>query len=468
MSFGFGYEKNSGISIHILSVTLAALMAIFRDSELSCSVSEKSLTYLIGEAAKALLDPRLGGSSELIDASTSTQLVKAINKLAIQTAIGSNRQFSFQALISLQLKFSSIAAKKDVPEDLKNMNSRLSRIVTKLFIRVTKLEATSESPFIRKEIDFKVLIKSLQEMLDSCDNVRMEENLQKISDAFLMNDDVTAPMGSCTAMAKILINSILKTDINPVQVRDAITIAGFDENKSLLGRLLSCCAPDHITQEIQTKSLNEASSTESTEDSIKSTKIAVLVSDVGKADEGVDRRQALIALRNFSIQHGIDITVHLAHLSAPFRAFILQQMKLLGDENDEKISERSDKSMRIKAEAFDNTKREIESLSSKPKAMSERIRYLKSKLNATEAAVHSAMGANSVISKESEDNRSLGNNSKSTSSIRMRLASAQEKSRRNDNSASSNISLGSSLSTTMSQGAALRARLEAAKRNRKG
>jgi len=55
-------------------------MALFRDSELSQKVSEDDMTLLIRETATALLDSRLSSSSEL-DEATSSQMVRAINKV---------------------------------------------------------------------------------------------------------------------------------------------------------------------------------------------------------------------------------------------------------------------------------------------------------------------------------------------------------------------------------------------------
>lgn len=72
------------MSIPLLSVTLAALMALFREPRLSHNVTQDALALLIREAAKALLDPRLAMSSHhesQLDESTSSQMVRAINKV---------------------------------------------------------------------------------------------------------------------------------------------------------------------------------------------------------------------------------------------------------------------------------------------------------------------------------------------------------------------------------------------------
>ena len=84
---GFGFDcheasSSGGISVPLLSVDLACLMALFRSDDLSKKVSEDVLTVLIREAGKALLDPRLASSSSsTLDEATSTQMVRAINKV---------------------------------------------------------------------------------------------------------------------------------------------------------------------------------------------------------------------------------------------------------------------------------------------------------------------------------------------------------------------------------------------------
>jgi len=79
-------ENTAGMSIPLLSVALATLMALFRDTGLSQKVTQDALALLIREAGKALLDPRLAMSSHhaatsQLDEATSSQMVRAINKV---------------------------------------------------------------------------------------------------------------------------------------------------------------------------------------------------------------------------------------------------------------------------------------------------------------------------------------------------------------------------------------------------
>jgi hypothetical protein len=72
--------SNAGLSVPLLSVVLAALMALFRDSALLKNISQASIVVLLRETGTALLDPRLTATSKL-DQGTSSQMVRAINKV---------------------------------------------------------------------------------------------------------------------------------------------------------------------------------------------------------------------------------------------------------------------------------------------------------------------------------------------------------------------------------------------------
>ena len=75
--------RSAGISVSLLSVCLATLMALFRDPDLATKVSKEHLALLIRETGTALLDSRLVVSSQgsSLDEATSTQVVRAINKV---------------------------------------------------------------------------------------------------------------------------------------------------------------------------------------------------------------------------------------------------------------------------------------------------------------------------------------------------------------------------------------------------
>ena len=93
LEFGFRCgtpNHKEGLSIPILSVAIAALMAIFLDLELSALVSKNSLSMVIHQATSALLDHRLSGTGSVdfgLDASTCKKMVKAINKVWIVSSL---------------------------------------------------------------------------------------------------------------------------------------------------------------------------------------------------------------------------------------------------------------------------------------------------------------------------------------------------------------------------------------------
>lgn len=108
-------ENTAGMSIPLLSVALATLMALFRDSGLTQNVTQDALALLIREAGKALLDPRLAMSSHQamasqLDESTSSQMVRAINKVRLQATLVSSftgLPFPFCLLMLLPLFLSA-------------------------------------------------------------------------------------------------------------------------------------------------------------------------------------------------------------------------------------------------------------------------------------------------------------------------------------------------------------------------
>lgn len=106
-SFDCGIETvNEKMSIPLLSVCLATLMALFRDNELSHKVSQDNLTLLIRQTGTALLDNRLGTSS-VLDEATASQMVRALNKVRVPTGwdiLSLNVSYTSPNLISWRFK----------------------------------------------------------------------------------------------------------------------------------------------------------------------------------------------------------------------------------------------------------------------------------------------------------------------------------------------------------------------------
>jgi len=89
LEFGFrcGTPSNrNALSVPLLSVSIAGLMAIFLDAKFASNVTPQSLSLVIYQGTASLLDKRLSATatqeSSGLDSSTSKKMVKAINKVS--------------------------------------------------------------------------------------------------------------------------------------------------------------------------------------------------------------------------------------------------------------------------------------------------------------------------------------------------------------------------------------------------
>lgn len=358
-------ENTAGMSIPLLSVALATLMALFRDKRLSLNVTQDALALLIREAAKALLDPRLAVSSHhamtsQLDESTSSQMVRAINKLAVQAATGSPRDVSIEALLALQLQLCTVG--NETAADAA-FNSRLSRIVTKLFAKVLKAEAASAEPFSPETVDMETVICALEDMLVATSFAPGAPNRNR-QDA----------VETCSNMGRSLLIPIFNArgEGGIEEFRAMMDELGIHSRDSKLGLLVTSCESeiDFSTKkvEMQEAPVPPAPASPSRPPSMT---VASLVSELGSAPEGPERVAAAAALRRYNELHGkAELRDHLRDVSETFRSYIMEQL--------EESSSLSTPERRAVGEA-------------NGQSMSERIRLLRSKLNATEAAVQSAV-----------------------------------------------------------------------------
>ena len=115
----FGFRCGSpthatGISIPLISVSIAGLMAIFIDRDLASLVSEAAVSIAIRQACSSLLDHRLSATSASgdygLDPTTCKKMVKAINKVSLKQSTYFISIFEkvysnlMQSFISLQYK----------------------------------------------------------------------------------------------------------------------------------------------------------------------------------------------------------------------------------------------------------------------------------------------------------------------------------------------------------------------------
>lgn len=349
-------ENDSRIAVPLLSLALATLMALFRDPGLAHNITQDSLALLIREAGKALLDPRLAMSSHYamasqIDESTSSQMVRAINKLAVQAATGSRRDVSIEALLALQLQLCTLG--NETAADAA-FNSRLSRVVTKLFAKVLKAESASANPFSSDTIDLEALLCALEDMLVATSYAPGTPNRNR-QDA----------LDTCTIMGKSLIIPLITSrGRNGVdEIRETMERLEINPYESKLAELVTACEPE---LEFPGEKPPQDDSLPPLPSKPPSMSLASLLSALGSASEGREKQAAVASLQRYNELHGTDeLNTHLSEVSEHFRVYILE---LLNEPPPSQDLVRSD--------------REAQTIS-----MSERIRHLRSKLHATVQSV---------------------------------------------------------------------------------
>ena len=436
IDFGFNCHPNdisAGMSVPLLSVNLAGLMAIFRSSDLASLVNVDDLTILIKEAGTALLDPRLAqksGDETQIDEVTSTQMVRAINKLAVQAATGAARENALQALIRLQYQLSTNTDAHDNPL----FNSRLSRVVTKLSTRVIKAEEGTSNPFSPTNMDMETVLCCLEDTMDNCNK------LEQLEGAVATKNIV-----------KLIVMAILKARGESDTMRKEMLDLEIDPSSSALGVLAESCAAE----------LGIVASGPPRKSS-QNNDVASLVSAVVTATHGPNRNAAIDALKSYKETYGDEeLKNHLEDVSPAFRSYLLKELS---------------ESPRPPSPQTSST------------AMSERIKSLRSKLIATEVAVahaastypHSSAHSEKQDPVDDEDEKVVSSNTTTTTNgsksppskptgmnaFRERLAAVQ---RGATVSTSSTEILSptpkAKAPTAGSRAAALRARLEAVKKH---
>jgi hypothetical protein len=312
----------AGMSIQLLSVCLATLMALFRDSDLALQVTQEDLMLLVRETATALLDPRLVPGASELDEATSSQMVRAINKTTISAATGATRHTSLQALMTIQQQLT--LEPSDDPES-EAFHRRMSRVVTKLFARVIRAEEGVSTPYSPGDVDMESLICIMDDTLVACDQAE-EENATILPDA----------IESCREMTKGLVESIVKAYDGPDGLYEQMDDLGIDSVTSKLGKLIaSCTGPTHQDTSRSPDTLPPRPRS----DANKGPSVSALVSSFVNAKESVERETALDALRRYKKEHGdSDLKAHLDQVSPAFRAFLEEQLSALKEESPEKAS----------------------------------------------------------------------------------------------------------------------------------
>jgi cytoskeleton-associated protein 5 len=317
----------AGMSIQLLSVGLATLIALFKDNEIARQVTQDDLMLLIRETATALLDPRLapGASTELDDA-TSTQMVRAINKTTISAACGVPRHTSLQALLSIQQQ---LCLEPSDDAESEAFHRRMSRVITKLFARVIRHEEGLSVPFSQDAVDLEALVCMMEDALVAC-NQATHENPKADQDTIQV----------CRDMTRSLVQAIIKAYGDPIHLLNVLDDLGIDSDSSDLGELVNSCAAEGTSR------ITEAIKSLPASDAHKGPSIGELVSSFVNAKDEEERHTALVALRAYKKDHGAwDLKAHLEQLSPAFRAFLEDQLSAMEDSSPEKQSSESNASM---------------------------------------------------------------------------------------------------------------------------
>lgn len=241
---------------------------------------------------------------------------------------------------------------------------RLSRVVTKLFARVIKAEEATKASYAQERVDMEVLICSMEDLLSACQHAKHEGKSGSVE--------------VCSDMVKSLVLSIICAHGDATSLRQQMNELGIHSDGSELGVLVSACAEEisssrkaHVDTEaiIQADAIENPSSDpfNCPQPKTPSKDVASLVSRLGRAPPGAEREAALEEIRNYKATYGeAELDAHLQQLSGAFRDFIEEQIK--GDPTP----------LKEKA-AYVGT------------SVSDRIRSLRSRLQATDLSVQTAV-----------------------------------------------------------------------------
>lgn len=169
---------------------------------------------------------------------------------------------------------------------------------TKLFTRVIKAEDGETSPWA--SVDSLPILVALNEHFDICDSKEAAADPVE-------RDNIVA----CTKMAKLLVESFVKSDPGAHRTRDLMSGAGIHHVSSPLGSVIQEFAPADEHPRPQTPSKG----------------VATLVTALGSAQNEDEREDSLRALRQYTADHGDqELHSHLEQISPQFRTFILEQL----------------------------------------------------------------------------------------------------------------------------------------------
>lgn len=223
-------------------------------------------------------------------------------QLAVQAATSSPRHTTFQALLTVQKEIANTTDMID-DDEKSAFNDRLSKIMAKLFARVIRAEEGTEEPYSTTSVDKNALILYL--------------------DAFLSECSASDP---CYSMVQTLIASMLHERGMTSELRTLLEETGIDPQASAIGLMIREWEESFETTG-QLRIDAAAASSSLAQPKTPSKDVAALVSRLGNAPEGEERRAALEAIKRFKQANGDEeLRAHLQQLSGPFRDFIAEQL----------------------------------------------------------------------------------------------------------------------------------------------
>lgn len=341
------------------------------------------------------------------------------------------------ALLALQQQ---LACEDDSP-----FNNRLSRVIVKLFVRVVKAEEGSDAPYSPSRVDMEALVCAMEDALERSSEFGKDSADSEIGGAY-------------SDMVHSLVQSIINAHQGSASLLHYLEVLEIDPKSSALGRSIQLVESQSLPVSVESRQPQQASRD-----------VASLVSALGNAPEGPQREAALNALLSFKDKYGDEeLNAHLNQVSFAFRSFI-----------EDQIRER-------------NSLSKHQDHDSNNVNMSDRLRSLRSRLQATELALQTTvddsqfsperhttqdvseeraaesplaipthMQRSSKLLQPSPSRVAFAANTTSSQSLQERLAMAQEN--RKGTSLSGSLPSSSDVGTSMGRAAALRARLEAVK-----
>lgn len=326
-------------------------------------------------------------------------------------------------------------------------NSRLSRVVSKLFSRVLKAEEGTSSPYADDHIDVEALLCWMDDLLVSCGEMTDKRG----NTVFHSSMDT---VDACREMVNTLVQAIISAHGSTSVLYEILDSLEIDRKTSLIGQLISIHDDeahsdvdsfDGLLDDDPPPPIREQNEID------PSREVASLVSALVSAPIGPPRQAALTKLRQFKAQYGDEeLNAHLQQVSSTFRSFIEEQ---LGHKSPHKISSRDDgdssmsarlQSLRSRIKGSDNPPQlAVEGSGAPVETMA------KPALSSTQSPT-----ARRTRLAQPSPSRLVSPKTRSTVSLRGRLNEPQEQPNSSDNSVSS----------SMGRAAALRARLEAVKK----